>query len=113
MSLQSAPPEVSGEIRAQILRAIQNDDYFLYPDGMRYLVALGLDPYSVVTDLTKDLEFGARLYALPGNPQKCQCCVYYENDLIVHVKLTIRSDKTPTIAIAFHRHDTGYPPLPR
>jgi hypothetical protein len=113
MSLQPRPPEVSEEMRGQVLQAIQNEDYFLYPDGVRYLVALGLDPYSVVADLTADLQFGARLYALPGNPQKCQCCIYYGDELTVHVKVTMRPDKSPTIAIGFHRHDTGYPTLPR
>lgn len=107
------PPEAPEEAKTAILKALKNENYFVYRDSERYLTTLGLDVFAVIDDLINDLEFGARLYLLPPQHVKYQCCLCYEDDLIVHVKISVRPDGNPILAIGFHRHDTGYPPLPR
>jgi hypothetical protein len=107
------PPEAPEEARNVILSALKNEDYFVYHDSTRYLIALGLDVIGVIDDLISALQLGARLYVLPPRHVKCQCCLYYEDDLVVHVKISIRNDGNPMLAIGFHRHDTGYSPLPK
>jgi hypothetical protein len=102
----------ASDTRAAILSALKNEDYLVYNDGSRYLIVLGLDVIAVIDDLIATLELGARLYLLPPQHVKCQCCLFYEDDLVVHVKIAIR-DGRPSLALGFHRHDTGYPPLPK
>ena len=106
------PPEAPEEARTAILTALKNEDYLVYNDSTRYLVALGLDVMAVLDDLASHLQLGCRLYLLPPQHVKCQCCLYYDDDLVVHVKMTLR-DGRPCLALGFHRHDTGYPPLPK
>jgi hypothetical protein len=107
------PPEAPEEARTAILSALKNENYLVYRDSERYLTALGLEVLAVIDDLIQDLEFGARLYLLPPQHVKYQCCLYYDDDLIIHVKISIQDDGKPALAIGCHRHDTGYAPLPR
>ena len=97
-----------------VLEALKDPDgYFIYPDGRRYLKALDLDPKGVVVDLIGYLDEGSRLYVLPENPSKCQCCLSYDADLVVHVKISAQaSGGGVLVRLGFHRHNTGYEPLP-
>ena len=112
--MTSLPKEAPPEVRAMVLEALKDPDgYFIYPDGRRYLKALDLDPKGVVVDLIGYLDEGSRLYVLPENPSKCQCCLDYGERLVVHVKISPQAARVGVlVALAFHRHNTGYAPLP-
>lgn len=105
---------VSEELREGMLEALRSDDYFIFPSGRRYLEILGFDPPEfVVQHLIEYFEAGSRIYVLPDNPAKAQCCLCYEDDLIVHVKLTPKpSGWGYFVKLDFHRHNTGYQQLP-
>lgn len=106
--------EVADDLRMRVLRALEQDRYFIFPDGRHFLESVGFDPTEViVTDLVDYLRKGKALYVLPGNPEKCQCCLNYEFDLTIHVKMNPKTESQITfVKLSFHRHNTGYPPLP-
>lgn len=105
---------VSEATRAEVLQALRSDDFLIYPDGRRFLENVGFDPAEfIVTHLIDYLQGGKALHELPDNPAKCQCCLRYEDQLMIHVKLSpkIRSNGC-FVTLSFHSHDTGHPPLP-
>lgn len=112
--MRPLPSLVSDELRNGLLQALQCDDYFIFDDGRRCLRLHGFDPPEfVVTHLIDYLLQGSPVYALPDNRAKCQCCLYYENNLVIHVKLTPQKrTEGYFVKLGFHHHDTGYPPLP-
>lgn len=112
--MRPSPPEAPQNVKEAILNALRNDNYLIYPDGMRFLEAVGFDPAEfIVTDLIEYLHEGKALYALPENPAKCQCCLCYEDQLVIHAKLAPKVQPTGCfVRLNFHRHNTGHPPLP-
>lgn len=116
------PPEAPPDVRQVILAALKNHDddephYTIYDDGQRFLLAQNFDPNEVVGHLVDYLEDGYRLYLLQGptiKGIKYQCCLAYEDDLDIHVKITPRGDGGASlhIMLGFHRHNTGYARLP-
>jgi hypothetical protein len=109
------PREVADQRKAEVLTALKDPNgYRIYKNGRGYLRRLGFDPLSVVVDdLVDYLEEGCRLYVLPDDPRKCECCLRYEDDLVIHVKITpCEIDGRFIVYLGFHDHDTGYPPLP-
>lgn len=106
--------KVPEELRQGVLTALRNDDYFIYPDGRRYLREMGFNPPEfVVTDLIEYLTEGKPLYVLPENQAKCQCRINYEDNLIVYVKLSpIPQSDGYFVKLGFHSHNTGYTPIP-
>lgn len=106
---------MSAEMRSGVLSALRDPNgYNIYNDGRRYLRRLGFEPLRVVVDdLVEYLEAGSRLYELPDDPRKCQCCLRYEGDLVIYVKITpYQQSGTVRVTLGFHSHNTGYPPLP-
>ncbi len=83
--MNQLPREVSAEVRSRVLHALHDPDgYIIDGKGRRYIRRLGFDPDSVVVeDLIDYLEKGCRLYILPDDPRKCQCCLRYEDDLLL------------------------------
>jgi hypothetical protein len=107
--------EVSALQKASVLEALKDPDgHLIYKKGREYLRRLGFDPLRVVIDdLVDYLESGCRLYVLPDDPQKCQCCLRYENNLIIHVKIApTEQEGRFMVLLGFHTHNTGHPPLP-
>ena len=107
--------EVSALQRASVLEALKDSDgYRIYKSGRIYLRRVGFDPLQVaITDLVDYLEAGHRLYIFPDDPRKCQCCLRYEDNLIVYAKITPSDDGGRLIVLLdFHSHNTGHPPLP-
>jgi len=87
-----------------------------FDNGGRFLEAFDLDPEKfVIHEILPYLDAGHRLYVLPEDPsRKSQCCIEVERDLVVHVKLVERPDESGLfITFGFHRHNTGYAPLPQ
>ena len=105
---------VSEGTRAEVLNALRNDDYLIYPDGVRFLEEVGFAPAEfIVTDLINYLHEGKALWVLPENPAKCQCCLRYEDQLVIHAKLAPKTQSIGCfVRLGFHRHNTGRPPLP-
>lgn len=102
--------------KATVLKALKDPDgYHIYKNGRDYLRRLGFDPLAVaIDDLVDYLESGCRLYVLPEDPRKCQCCLRYEDNLVVHVKITPAEEEGHfMVFLGFHPHNTGHPPLPR
>ena len=119
--MKMLPPEASSEVRQAILEALKSNDddppYSIYPDGRRFLEAQGFDPEGVVLDVVDYLEEGCRLYLLQGETikgTKYQCCLRYDEGMDIHVKLTPRCEGSGGfhVKLGFHRHNTGYDPLP-
>ena len=115
------PPEAPSDVRQAILEALKSNDddphYTISDNGRRFLAAQGFVPENVVLDLVDYLEDGCRLYLLQGpaiQGIKYQCCIGYDDDLDIHVKLTPRDDGSGGfhVMLGFHRHNTGYAPLP-
>jgi hypothetical protein len=106
--------KVSLEVRQRVLEALTQKKYFIYPDGRRYLEDVGFDPAEfIVGHLIDYLLEDKALYVLPDNPSKCQCCLTYEGDLIIHVKLAPKVDTGGCfVRLSFHSHNTGHQPLP-
>jgi hypothetical protein len=107
--------EVSALQKANVLEALKDPDgHIIYKNGRDYLRRLGFAPLRVVIDdLVEYLESGCRLYVLPEDPRKCQCCLRYENNLIIHVKIApTEQEGRFMVFLGFHPHDTGFPPLP-
>jgi hypothetical protein len=105
---------VSAATREEVLSALKSDDFLIYPDGRRFLEEVGFDPAEfIVTHLIDYIQEGKALYELPENPAKCQCCLRYEDQLVIHVKLTPKTRSNGFfVMLGFHRHNTGHPPLP-
>ena len=101
-------------VREEVLDALTQKQYFIYPDGRRYLEDVGFDPAEfIVGHLIDYLREDKALYVLPENPSKCQCCLTYVDDLVIHVKLTPKAETRGCfVCLAFHSHNTGHPPLP-
>lgn len=115
--MRQLPPEAPQEVRNTILLALKQEEFSLYKDAERYLKLKGFDPMKFIEeDLVCYLEEGWRLYFLQGpgiKGLKYQCCLDYEDDLVIHIKLSPREyDQTFSINIGCHSHNTGYPPLP-
>lgn len=113
--MKPPPSLVPDELREGVLQALRDPHgYRIHDDGRRYLRHLGFQPlHVVVEDLVDYLEKGCRLYVLPDDPQKCHCCLRYEEDLVIHVKITPHpQDVGMRVTLGFHSHNTGYPPLP-
>jgi hypothetical protein len=111
------PPEAPIEVRQRILDALKAERYMIYDNGRRFLEAMGFAPDEMICqDVVGYLEDGCRLYCLTGPDivgEKYQCCIHYEESLIVHVKLTPSGDGSGFhVKLGFHRHNTGYAPLP-
>ena len=107
--------EVSALQKASVLEALKEPDgYVIYKKGRDYLRRLGFAPIAVVIDdLVEYLESGCRLYVLPDDPRKCHCCLRYEDNLVIHVKIAPAKDEGRFMVFrGFHTHNTGYPPLP-
>ena len=98
----------------EVIQALKNEDFLIYPDGIRFLEEVGFDPAEfIVGDLIEYLEMGRALYELPKDPTKCQCCLGYEDKLLIHVKLAPKIKSNGCfVRLGFHRHNTGYTPLP-
>ena len=108
--------EVSALQKASVLQALKDSDgYIIYKNGRDYLRRLGFDPIRVaVDDLVDYLESGYRLYVLPDDPRKFQCCLRYEDNLIIHVKIVpAEQDERLMVFLGFHSHNTGNTPLPQ
>jgi hypothetical protein len=105
---------VSESTRAEVLSALKSNDFLIYPDGRRFLEEVGFDPAEfIVTHLIDYIQEGKALYELPENPAKCQCCLRYEDQLVIHAKLAPKIQSTGCfVRLNFHRHNTGHPPLP-
>lgn len=105
---------VPTDVREEVLEALTQNRYFIYPDGRRYLEEVGFDPAEfIVSHLIDYLLEGKALYFLPENPSKCQCCLTYEDELVIHVKLKPKVETRGCfVLLAFHHHNTGHPPLP-
>jgi hypothetical protein len=101
-------------VREEVLDALTQKRYFIYPDGRRYLEDVGFDPAEfIVGQLIDYLREDKALYVLPENPSKCQCCLSYADDLVIHLKLTPKAETGGCfVRLAFHSHNTGHPPLP-
>jgi len=114
--MKCLPPEAPAGVRASILEALKEDAYFIYPDGRTYLERKEFVPEEVVLDVIGYLEDGCRLYQLFGSAikdTKYQCCLRYDDETVVHVKLKpTESADAFFVVIGFHSHNTGYPPLP-
>lgn len=115
------PPEAPSDVRQAILEALKSHEndphYTIYDDGRRFLRAQGFVPEAVVQHVVEYLEDGCRLYLLQGpniKGIKYQCCLRYDEGLDVHVKLTPLDDGSGgfRVMLGFHRHNTGYEPLP-
>ncbi len=116
------PPEAPSDVRQTILEALKNHDdddphYTIYNDGQRFLRAQDFEPDEVVDHLVDYLEDGYRLYLLQGpdiKGIKYQCCLAYDDNLDIYVKITPLGDGSAGVHImlGFHRHNTGYAPLP-
>lgn len=111
------PQEAPVEVRQRILEALKAECYKIYPDGRRFLETMGFAPDEMICqDVVGYLEDGCRLYCLTGPEivgEKYQCCIPYEESLIIHVKLTPNGDGSGFhVKLGFHRHNTGYAPLP-
>jgi len=106
--------KVSIGLRQEVLNALIQRNFFIYPDGRRYLEDVGFDPAEfIVTHLIDYLREDKALYVLPENPSKCQCCLTYDDDLVIHIKLAPKVDSGGCfVRLAFHSHNTGHPPLP-
>jgi hypothetical protein len=111
---QPEPRRTSETKRAEVLQALKNEDYFIYSDGMSFLEEVGFDPAEfIVGDLIDYLKDGKALYLLPENPAKCQCCLRYEDNLVIYVKLAPKTKSNGCfVCLGFHRHNTGHAPLP-
>lgn len=110
------PNEVSPERREAIMEALELDQFDWFEDGARHLDLYDIDPEDFVFDeVMPYLDAGYRLYVLPGDPgRKSQCCIELESELVIHVKFTERPDGDGLfITFGFHRHNTGYAPLPK
>jgi hypothetical protein len=107
--------EVTKELKAKVLAALKEPDgYVIYKSGRDYLRRVGFSPLQVaIGDLVDYLEAGNRLYVLPDNPKKCECCLSYENNLVIFVKISPSArEGIFYISLDFHAHNTGYSPLP-
>ena len=110
------PPEAPKGVRLAILDALKDDEFTIRKPGRRYLEALGFDPNAVAIDVIAYLENEHRVYRLVGQDvrgEKYQCCLQYEHGMVIHVKLIPRGESDGMhVVLDFHRHNTGYPPLP-
>jgi len=104
----------SEETRANVLQALKNEDYLIYPEGVRFLEGVGFTPAEfIVGDLIEYLEKNKALYVLPEDLTKYQCCIGYADSLLIHVKLTSKIKSNGCfVRLGFHRHNTGHAPLP-
>jgi hypothetical protein len=119
--MTSLPPDAQPQVRERILNALTSKaSYDIYEgqtsaSGRRFLRHIGLDPDEfVLQDLVEYLTLGRRLYVLTGpsvKGVKYQCCLKYEDDLIIYVKLTLSNDVV-FVQIDVHEHNTGGIPLP-
>jgi len=107
--------EASALQKTSVLEALKDPNgHSIYKNGRDYLRRLGFDPFRVVIDdLVDYLESGCRLYLLPDDPRKFQCCLRYEEKLIIHVKIAPSEEEGRfMVFLGFHPHNTGYAPLP-
>jgi hypothetical protein len=112
--MRQLPPAAPQDIKEAILIALRNDDYFIYTDGVRFLEEVGFAPAEfIINDLIQYLHENKTLYLLPDNPAKFQCCLRYEDQLVIHAKLAPNNRPIACfVRLNFHRHNTGHPPLP-
>lgn len=112
--------EAPEKVRSVIITALSQNAYFTHTDnvGSRILERLGFDLAQLPDDLLGYLEDGYRLYVLQG-PEivgiKYECCIPY-GDVDVHAKISISEEANGEVSafltLSFHKHDTGYAPLP-
>lgn len=114
------PREAPEEVRRVIITALSQNAYITQTEnaGSRILERLGFDLAQLPIDLLGYLEDGYRLYVLQGAGVigiKYQCCIPY-GDVDVHAKITISEEANGEVSafltLSFHKHDTGYSPLP-
>lgn len=115
--MSADPQRAPEEVRQAILNALRADDFSIYSDGRRWLEQLGFQPNAMVKqDVVDYLAEDCALYLLVGadiKGIKYQCCIGYEDGLVVHVKMVPRDiDDRYHVVLGFHRHNTGGSPLP-
>lgn len=112
--------EAPEEVRRAIITALSQNEYFTHTEnaGSRILERMGFDLAHLPEDLLGYLEDGYKLYVLQGPGIvgiKYECCIPY-GDVDVHAKITIseeaNGDVSAFLILSFHKHDTGYRPLP-